>query len=370
MPEFLKDRRVLIGGGVALVVLVVAIAAFALGGNDDPTPTTTTVQADTTTTTESDDTTTTTESDDPTTTTVTAGPPSPLNGMPVPEGAELDRRVIAVKIDNHPSARPQSGIEQADAVWELLVEGGLTRFIGLYHHTDVDFVGPVRSGRPTDPTLVAITDGPLAFSGGQPWIQSQIRAAGVPMIGEVQPATTRVGFRSAPHNLYGNTELYREYSDGRGYPDDPPTEPLFTWGEAAGTEPATEIVFSWSSLQPDVTWKYQGDQYLRFTGANAHTWRSRDGDETGQIAADTLVVLEAPRYNACPSGSGSCVPAQDTVGSGRALVFHGGEVAEGTWARGTDDIPFSLSAADGSTLEVPAGRLWVMVFPTGRPIDW
>lgn len=369
LRELLADRRVQIGLGVAAALILVTVGVLAFSGGDEPDSTTTTTSTPAATTTTVDSTTT-TEPAETTTTVAADGPPSPLNGLPVADEALLDRRVIAVKVDNHPNARPQSGIETADAVWELLVEGGLTRFIALFHHSDTDFVGPIRSGRPTDPDLVAITDGPLTRSGAQDWVQAIFNSRGVDTIGEVRPATFRVGFRSAPHNLYGDTNLMREFADDRGWPDEAPV-PLFTWGELPAGEAAAEILFDWSNDQPDVTWKYQGDRYLRFTGTNAHTWTNRNRDVTEQVEADTLVVIEAPRYTACPpSGSGSCVPAMDTIGSGRALVFHGGEVVEGTWSRGAFDVPFGLQAADGSTLAVPPGRMWIMVFPAGRPITW
>lgn len=368
LRELLSDRRVQIGLGVVLVAIVIAAVALAGGGEDEPASTSTTTVAPTTSTTAESTTTTTVL--ETTTTVAEAGPPSPLNGMPVEDATLLDRRVIAVKVDNHPNARPQSGVEQADAVWELLVEGGLTRFIALFHHTDVDYVGPIRSGRPTDPDLVAITGGPLTRSGAQDWVQAIFNRKGVNTIGEVRPATFRMGHRQAPHNLYGDTTLMREFADGQGWPDEAPTAPLFVWGDWDGGDAAEEIVFDWSDEQVDVTWKFQGGRYLRFTGTNAHTWTNRDRDVQEQVEADTLVVLEAPRYTACPSGSGSCVPAMETVGEGRALVFHGGEVVEGRWSRGAYDVPFALSAADGSPLTVPPGRMWINVFPAGRSIDW
>lgn len=361
-------RKLILWGVPVLLVVVVGGVAIALSGGEEPVETTTTVAETTTTTTVAE--TTTTEPEE-TTTTAVAGPPSPLNGLPVDDAEALERRVMAVKIDNHALARPQSGIDRAEVVYELLVEGGLTRFIALFHHSDVDYLGPIRSGRPTDPTLVANTGGPLVVSGAQGWVQSRIRAAGVSLIGEVRPGTYRIGDRNAPHNLYGDTTLLRtEHADALGYPDEPPAGPLFTWGDILGDR-ATDITFDWSSEQPSVRWTFQDGEYLRFTGANAHMLRDEDEVET-QLTVDTLVVLESPRYQACPpaGGSGSCVPALETVGTGRALVFNAGMVQEGTWERSEVDQPFELIAEDGTTLPVPAGRLWINVFPAGRDIVW
>ena len=81
---------------------------------------------------------------------------SPLDGLPAPDGFSVNRRILAVKIDNAAPARPQSGIEQADAIIELMVEGGLSRMMGLYLESDATYVGPVRSVRPTDALIESL----------------------------------------------------------------------------------------------------------------------------------------------------------------------------------------------------------------------
>jgi hypothetical protein len=76
------------------------------------------------------------------------------------------------------------------------------------------------------------------------------------------------------------------------------------------------------------------------------------------------------RYTAQPSGSGSSVPATRTVGTGDALVFHNGEVIEGTWSREEITDVFVLSDADGEPIVVPPGRLWVTLFPDDHTVSW
>lgn len=353
----------------SLTLVAIGIALSACSGADATTTTvaaapTTTIAPTTTTTTPA---TTTTSS---TTTTVAAGPLSPLDGLPVDDPLLLERRVIAVKIDNHWNARPQSGIQEADAVFELLVEAGLTRFIALFHDADSDYLGPMRSGRPTDPTLLKPLGATFTISGAQDWVINRIVSAGVPLIGEVRPATFRVSARFAPHNLYVDTNALREYADGREYSDEPPLD-LFEWGAWSETnqgEPATDINLDWSQgLQ--VAWNWNGERYLRTTGGEPHESVDTEG-EAEQISTDTLVILFAPRYTAVPPGAGSSVPAMDTLGTGRALVFARGEMREGSWSRASIEEPFSLVDAAGETLTVPPGKPWISVFPDSRTISW
>lgn len=341
------------------------ILLSACGGNADATTTTTVaVAAEATTTTIASTTTT-----QPATTTTTEDlrPLSPLDGLPRENAELLNRRVIGIKIDNHWNARPQAGIEQADAVYEIPVEANLTRFIALFHDSDATYLGPMRSGRPTDPTVLAPLGATFAISGAQPWVQSVIRNYGVPFIGEIRPATFRVSQRYAPHNLYVDTTLLREAADTRGISDDPPP-PMFVFGENSSDLAATEIFFDWSS-DTKVTWNWVDGAYVRSTGGSTQDWIAEDWETTAPITADTLVVMFADRYTAS-GNSGSAVPAMDTVDEGRALVFSGGTVFEGIWSRDEVSEPFKLTTEDGEILMVPPGKPWISIFPSNRDITW
>ncbi|MDJ0665563.1 MAG: DUF3048 domain-containing protein [Acidimicrobiia bacterium] len=363
---------------LTLVAVLMLLAASCGGDETNPTveELTTLAPVDTApATTEAPETATSTTAATTTTTTTAPLPASPLNGMGIADEAGLDRRVIAVKVDNHWNARPQSGIEQADAMYELLVEGGLTRFIALFHHSDSEYLGPIRSGRPTDPTLVKFLDAPLQISGAQSWVVGVILGYDVNLLGDNGNTTFRIRSRSAPHNLYGSTVLMREESDRRGFPDDPPQQPMFDFGEPTeGSSGATEVNLDWSN-NPVVRWEWTGTEYIRFNGENPHNWLSApvDGEEQveTQISTDTLVVIEAPRYSASSSsGEGSSVPALDTVGSGAAYVFYEGLVVEGTWQRESAGERFELSLEDGTPIVVPAGRIWISIFPSQEQVTW
>lgn len=308
--------------------------------------------------------------DTTTSTTAYAGPVSPVSGLPVPDPSLVDRKLIAVKVDNHWNSRPQSGIEHADAVFELVVEAGITRFIALFHHSDTDWVGPVRSLRPTDWTLVKPLNGALTISGGQPWIVDTALSNSVPLIGDMgPPLTTRWRDRQAPHNLYANTAEARRVSRDRGLDQSPPPT-LFNRGvsSASPMDVATYIFLDWTDTT-DVVWHWDGGQYLRSVEGVPHQWIAQDGT-TGQIAADVLVVLMAERYTACPSGDGSCVPAWHTVGENRALVFAEGLAQEGRWTRADNGDWFTLFGATGEPVTMPAGRTWIMIYPETAELVW
>ena len=348
-----------------LVLMGVFVVVASCSGGTPPTTTTTstttsTTTTSTTTTSTTTTTTTTTLPTGPTVTTLPEGFRSPINGLHPELETLLDRRGIAVKVDNHPEARPQSGIQDADGMIEILVEAGFTRFIAVFHDNDTDYIGPIRSVRPTDSTLIPLLDVPLAYSGGQPWVRDLFASRSIRLIGE--SAMFRISSRVAPQNLYGDTNTFRTVSDQRGYDDDPPH-----WLYDIGIwefpdEAATEITIQWST-NTLVRWVYEDGKYLRFYGTTPHLWRAEDGTE-GQVSADVLVTLTGRAYTAAPpSGVGTPVPATDTVGSGRARVFAYGLVWVGTWERDEIDEPFRLISDDGSVAVVPPGVPWVSILP-------
>ena len=279
---------------------------------------------------------------------------------------------MAVKIDNHPESRPQSGLQEAEAVFEVLVEGGLTRFIALFHGVDSDYVGPIRSVRPTDPTLLKPLGAPMQISGGQRWILRYVARRGVELLTDAlnSDATFRIRSRPGPHNLYGNTVEMRKRADASSIPDEPPP-PMFVFGLASeATGAATEITLEWSEGNT-VRWVHDRGRYLRHQGDEEHMWLDQDGN-TGQVAFDTIVVLVARRYTVSPRADelGTSVPALDTVGSGVALVFNKGRVVDGTWSRDSIEEPFALALDDGTPIVLSPGTIWASVFPSNRTLFW
>ena len=131
---------------------------------------------------------------------------SPVNGLVMPSDAN-NKIVIGIKNDNNVRARPQSGPQQADAVFEVLVEGGMTRFINIFYETDTTYHGPIRSARPTDPTVLRPLDGVLVASGATGGLIPEILDIGVPVITDRRPEFFRINSRRAPHNLYADTCL-------------------------------------------------------------------------------------------------------------------------------------------------------------------
>ena len=297
---------------------------------------------------------------------------SPFTGKELPPETWLKRpkRVIAFKIDNNINARPQSGIQEADAVHEILVEGGMTRFLAFFYDNTSKYLGPIRSARPTDPTVIRPYGGTLVVSGATAGLIPSIRDLGVPVLEEQNsPVMFRISNRKAPHNLYTDTELVRERIEERGfYFLQPGPGPLYSFGlnQNNWIEGADKITVKYSE-STTVIWKLDGEKYSRFIidkysendEAVAHNFISQDGNYTDILQTETIVVLQGPLYK----DPATTLPSVLTVGVGNAYIFNNDRYVEGTWRRGDIIDQFILTDLNGDEIQVPPSTQWVHILP-------
>ena len=295
----------------------------------------------------------------------TDGINSPVNGMIMPTGAN-NKIVIGIKNDNNVRARPQSGPQNADAVVEVLVEGGMTRFINIFYESDTTYHGPIRSARPTDPTVLRPLDGVLVASGATGGLIPEILDMGVPVITDRRPEYFRISSRKAPHNLYADTFKLKNIAISKGYKKSNNPQPLFPWGDPNINTWANgkNITLKFSS-QTSTTWSWNGSSYDRTyydaykgsSSGNVHNWINQNGT-TGQISFPTVIVLLCEPYIHPLQ-----LPSVKTVGEGRAIIMHGGKMLDAKWKRGSNLDPFHIVDSSGNTLYIPKGKPWISLVP-------
>ena len=142
-------------------------------------------------------------------TTTPLAPGYPLTGLPITDQAAATRVALVAKIDNHPAARPQTGLNKADIVFEENVEA-LTRFAAVFHSQGSDPVGPLRSGRTQDIDILASLNKPLfAWSGGNYLVTKAINASDMVNVGYSASRGKGGYYREktmkAPHNMRHNS---------------------------------------------------------------------------------------------------------------------------------------------------------------------
>lgn len=282
----------------------------------------------------------------------------PLTGQPLDSVDAIPiRPALAVKIPNNSQALPQTGLNEADIVYEEIINDGFTRFAAVFHSQGSDPVGPIRSGRAQDVDLLTNLDGPLfAWSGGNDGVRRLVNDSSLVSLiyaGDFFGAYyRRDGRGGAPHNLFSSTDRLWEEA-----PEDAKAPPqLFNYlrdGEELSADPASVIEIEMDSI--DVRWEYDSatSQYVRWQNGAEHPT-----ELTGQVAADNIVVLFV-EYRSGVIDARS--PEAQTVGTGDALVFTAGTVRRGVWARDRNTEPIGLYA-DGTrddVLRLAPGRTWV-----------
>lgn len=291
----------------------------------------------------------------------------PLLGV---EGDVPDRSVLAVKIDGTERGRPQTGLAQADVVYEELTEGGLTRLLALYHSEDPETVGPVRSARSTDISLLADLENPLfAWSGANATFEAAVDAAALVDVGlaSVPEAYERNSDRQAPYNLYASPEELRAAGADLAAVRAP--TPLFSYLGRRETldgpevETVRGVTLAGGELTTSIAWDWDQE---------SGTWlRSQDGsphvdDRDERIGATNVVVrLTEYRDTGLTDSAGSPVPEAVTVGEGDVLVLSDGKAQSGRWHQPTMGAPTTYTDAEGNELRLKPGKTWVEVLPPG-----
>jgi hypothetical protein len=300
--------------------------------------------------------------------TTTLAPFAPLTGLPLADQTRLARPALTVKVENAPVSRPQSGLDAADVVFEEIVEGGITRFLAVYHSTDADLVGPVRSVRPSDPDIAAPFGGLFAYSGGIPsFIQALQRTPGITDLGvdkldegPDKPYTRRPG-RPPPSNLYTSTpKLYAKAPSTATKPPGRFAE-FLAEGQAfggAGATPATNLTMTVGKTA--VVFDYD---------PASKTYRRAGLVEGAGVVAATNVVVQFTRYTETDETdqSNTTVEKAVTVGSGDALILSGGTVVRGRWTKSSAGAYTTWTDSTGAPVKLAPGRTWVELPRTGDP---
>jgi hypothetical protein len=289
-------------------------------------------------------------------------PIAPLTGLPDTTGAR-QRCAITVKIDNTQAGQPKYGVDEADVVYEEVVEGGYTRLAAIFNSQTPDRVGSVRSVRKTDQSLVWPIGGVFVYSGGAPYAIESINTAPVVRLDETTagPLMFRDDSRNAPWNLYAHVNLMYGKC---GKPVPPP--PLFIYRAATapvGGVPATSAHVGFLA-DFDVTWTWD---------PASGTWKrsifgSPEVAASGKpLAPKNVVVMFVSYVGGDPTHFNIGAEAQ-LIGHGRALVFTRGREITGTWSRPDKSRPAQLLNAAGRPIALTPGQTWVELPDAGYSV--
>ncbi len=296
------------------------------------------------------------------------------SGSPVASATPTPSRPgpALVQVENSVLARPLSGLQHADIVYEYLAEGGITRMTVIYFNpSGIERIGPVRSARPITLLLQKSYRGVIFFSGAASKLLADIRDQQVPALFEGSDGGVyfaRDPSRRAPHNLYTDGDRLLQ-----GLEKHAPriTYELSASGSPSASPlpaPANKIDFRQTSYHR-VT-----DMYL--PAENAYTYIADgspllDTDTRQAIKPMNVIVIQVVHHDAgFRDVLGAPAQAFDLQATGKADVFTGGHHYPANWDLSTPDLPVRYLGADGMPLRLPQGLTWVYVVDPGTPIAY
>lgn len=289
-----------------------------------------------------------------------------IDGICVEHEKDIDPELVAVMVENHVDARPQSGLSAARIVYEAPVEANYSRFMLIYPlGEDVMKVGPVRSARPYYLDWLAEYGDQIMYMhvGGSPDALSLITTRDIFDLNEFYRGWYywRGADRYAPHNVYTSSKLwekaYDEYgpeSEEEGVQGEGETRWLYKKMDACEEACVTHIDVVFLPPTYVAEWEYSTStqQYGRYQMGYPHV----DQDGT-QIMADTIIVQYVETEVLDAIGR----LGMDTIGSGELQVFRNGHMIEGTWNKEDVESKTQWLDAEGNDIALQAGKIWIEV---------
>ncbi len=326
------------------------------------------------------------------------------------------RRPMTVSIENHADSRPQSGLSKADVVYEVVAEGGITRFLSVFYcgaAADDVKIAPVRSARvylinwaaeygqnpiflhvggannickncpggvkpkgDIDPTVDAfkLMD-TLGWRGAQGNDFDGGTNIGYPAIVRDQ---YRLGSTAAAweHSVVGSTDKLYDIAKDRGFSGKDASgnawnKSFISWKFAEdapiSSPTATDISFEFWKNQADynVSWKYDKGQnaYLRSNGGKSHI----DHETTKQIAAKNVVVMSVLEKGPVDKEKHMFYT---TIGKGTAYVFQNGDLIKGTWEKKSQFDRTKFFDSKGKEVQFVRGAVWIEAIPDGNDVKY
>jgi hypothetical protein len=284
-------------------------------------------------------------------------PLSPITNLPV----SCPGSPVAVSTDNYPDARPQSGLAKADIVYEVLAEGGITRYLAVYYSEAPATVGPVRSARPYFALLAKEWGAVFAHCGGDPKDIEPIREWNVVDGDEFRYGNLywRDNSRKAPHNLYTSIENMRKVPEQ----EIPAPEKRYEFQEWEKNPSAgLEIQYGRNYT---VQYRYNDKKYERVILDGSREPFVYHDLGTNEKPAVSNVIVQFAETRVAYSDGGLII---DLIGEGKAVYLLGGRYSEGTWKKESVDKPTWFFTAEGEKITLTTGQTWVQVVPSDAKV--
>jgi hypothetical protein len=301
---------------------------------------------------------------------------NPLTGLKVDDPTLLQRRPIMVRIGNDPGARPQVGLNEADMVYEEIVEWWITRFTAIYLSRDPETIAPIRSARLINLQLAPQYQAALANSGGSDPVRWELSQLDIVNLDEFfVPAPyfyrpnegwqTRLAFDAKAGRDYLTGEGLDSQIKLRGFVFDEKLD-LNSLPEAAIGD-AKDVIIPYPRQTSEAKWTYDptSGAYLRFT--TGEPFLDFNGDQIH--AANVIIYFADHQETDIVEDSNGATSIRIMInGRGAAWLLRDGKILKGNWETQGRETPMFIFD-DGQSMPLKPGNTWVQVVPLDYLID-
>ncbi|OAS13427.1 hypothetical protein A8708_16065 [Paenibacillus oryzisoli] len=287
----------------------------------------------------------------------------PLTGLPA--DYEVKTRPYMVMVENAPQARPQTGLDQADIVYEILAEGEITRFVSVFQSQPAAVIGPVRSIRPYFVEIGDALDAIIVHAGWSQDAMDMMAGRNLAHLDEVYGDGAyywRSTDRKPPHNLYTSVAKMKKGAEARKFR----TEwngPLLTFakgGQGKLTGAAVHYIQIPYLMGYFASYEYDAAKgvYMRSMEGKPHL----DKETSKQLQTKNLLVLESKHQIIDKEGR----RVVDVFGPNKGVIFQDGLSQAITWERKNGML--RAYASDGKEVPLLPGNTWVQIVPEGTKL--
>ena len=294
------------------------------------------------------------------------GIPSPLSGIYAAED-QVNRRIMAIVFDNHPAARWQAGLKDAEIIYEYPVEGSFTRYMGLFliNHPEYQ-IGPIRSARPYLVTKAYEFDAIFVHVGGSEAAKADSRNL---KMAEIDGLTSspkvfwRNKSKKAPSDLYSNMDVLREVQSVKGFRELSEFEGFVFSDDArdrTGTQAAKVQIIYNKSNSSMFEFDPVSENYLRYKDGKAHN----DESDGVQLRADNIIIQKTGIKVLDDEGRLGIT----VEGKGEGLYISEGLAEEITWSKSNRASKTYYYNKAGNEVVLKSGVTWVQIVGSSTSI--
>ncbi len=290
---------------------------------------------------------------------------SPFTGLPV---NKIFNRPYAIIVENERAARPQAGLQEAELVYEVPVEGGITRFLTFFCSPFEKDIGPVRSARPCFAYLTNEYDGFLAHCGNSIHTEAVFSALKLKHINEISNSLyfKRSKSRNMPHNLYTDLASLTTGAEKFNYLQGNPPQTFFTFIDTEQRKPAqiiSPVLLSFSDRnQVEYHWDALSETYTRYNDGSPFI----DSNHDKPVEIKNIIVQFVATRVFTEEGHLDIT----MLGEGKGYLFSNGRIEKITWEKDSYSQRTRFLGADEEEIRLMPGNTWLHLLPQSGKVEW